>query len=204
MILETLTKITDMKKIILAALVLMMTSVGAFAQFHLGIKGGLNYSTIKAQDHQFDESGVLGYQLGVWSRIGKGIYLQPELYVGSKGSNITFSTGSTTTEAKQKFTTLDVPILLGTRFGKDKVNFRLMAGPSLQFLLDDNSSAFSQAVNPDFYKYRDYVTNLQLGAGVDLGNLSVDLRYETSLQDINKSNGQKQSLLHLSLGFKIL
>lgn len=197
-----------MKKIVLAAFLLIVTSAGAFAQFHLGIKGGLNYTTIKAQDNQFDQSGVLGYQLGVWSRIGKSFYLQPEIYVGSKGSNITFSTssstGSTTTEAKQKFTTLDVPLLLGTRIGKDKANFRLMVGPSFQFTLDDNSSAFSQATNPDFYKYRDYVTNLQAGAGIDLGNLSVDLRYETSLQDINKSNGQRQSLLHLSLGFKIL
>ena len=78
-----------------------------------------------------------------------------------------------------------------------------MAGPSFQFNLDDNSSAFDQATNPDFYKYKDFITNVQAGAGVDFGNLAVDLRYETSLHDINQNDGQKQSLLHLSLGFKI-
>jgi hypothetical protein len=195
-------KIERMKKLILVAFAVLMTSAGAFAQFHLGAKAGLNYNTIKAQDHQFDESGVIGYQVGVWARVGKSFYLQPEIYIGSKGSNITFSTGSTTTQEKQKFTTLDVPLLLGTRIGSDKLNLRLMAGPSFQFLLADNSSAFSQATNPDFYKYKDFVTNGQIGAGVDLGNISVDLRYEASLQDINKNSGQKQSLLHLSLGFK--
>ena len=102
------------------AFVVLMTSAGAFAQFHLGGKVGLNYNTIKAQDNQFDESGVLGYQFGIWARVGKTFYLQPEAYIGSKGSNITFSTGTTTTEEKQKFTTLDVPLLLGTRVGEIK------------------------------------------------------------------------------------
>ncbi|MEO5911775.1 MAG: porin family protein [Pelobium sp.] len=195
-----------MKKLILVFCLIVITSAGAFAQFHFGLKGGLNYNTIKAQNNQFDESGVLGYQVGVWTRIGKSFYLQPEAYIGTKGSNIKFKVGNTTTtlEEKQKFTTLDVPLLLGTRIGGDKLNLRLMAGPSFQFLLDDNSSAFSQASNPDFYKYKDFITNGQIGAGVDFGNLSVDLRYETSLKDINKNDGQKQSLLHLSLGFKIL
>ena len=79
-----------------------------------------------------------------------------------------------------------------------------MAGPAFQFNLNDDSNAFAQAADPNFYKYRDFVTNLQAGAGVDLGNLSVDLRYETSLQDINKNDGIKQNLLHLSLGLKVL
>lgn len=192
-----------MKKLIVIVFALLMTSVGAFAQFHLGAKAGLNYNTIKAQDNQFEESGVLGYQVGVWARVGKSFYLQPEIYVGSKGSDLTFRTvNNIEVKEKQKFTTLDVPLLLGTRFGSDKLNLRLMAGPSFQFLLDDNSSAFSQATNPNFYKYKACVINGQLGAGVDLGNLSLDLRYETSLEDINKNDGQKQNLLHLSLGFK--
>ncbi|MBK0381453.1 PorT family protein [Pedobacter sp. SD-b] len=197
-----------MKKILLAAFVVLVTSASVFAQFNLGLKAGLNYSTIKAQDKEFDESGILGYQVGAWARIGNKLYLQPEAYIGTKGADLTINinstTGASTEEKKQKFTTLDVPLLLGTKFGVDKLNFRIMAGPAFQFNLDDNSSAFAQATDPNFYKYRDFVTNGQIGAGVDVGNFSVDLRYETSLQDINKSNGQKQNLVHLSLGFKIL
>lgn len=195
-----------MKKILLAACFILLVSASASAQFNLGIKGGLNYNTIKAENQEFDESGVLGYQFGLWARLGKGIYLQPEAYIGSKGSNIRFQTGlgNATIEEKQKFTTLDVPLLLGAKVGVEKLNLRFMAGPAFQFNLGDNGASFSQATNPNYYEYRDFVTNLQAGAGVDVGNLSVDLRYETSLQDINKNDGQKQSLLHLSLGFKIL
>ncbi|WP_442796130.1 porin family protein [Pelobium manganitolerans] len=193
-----------MKKLAITACMVLLASVGAFAQFNLGVKAGLNYTTIKAQNNEFDESGVLGYQLGVWSRFGNTFYLQPELYLGTKGSKFKFSTGAGTVEEKQKFTTLDVPILLGTKFGTNKANIRIMAGPSFQFNLDENSSAFKQATDADFYRYKDFVTNAQVGAGVDIGSLSVDLRYETSLQDINKNDGQKQNLLHLSLGFKLL
>jgi len=192
-----------MKKLFMIACLVLLSSAGAFAQFNLGLKAGLNYTTIKAQNNEFDENGILGYQAGVWARIGTKLYLQPEIYLGTKGSKIEFENGGSTFETKQKFTTLDVPLLLGTKFGTDKLNFRIMAGPAFQFNLDENSSAFNQATDPDFYKYRDYVTNGQIGAGVDLGSLSVDLRYETSLQDINKDDGQRQSLLHLSVGYKL-
>ncbi|OAQ39147.1 hypothetical protein A5893_10805 [Pedobacter psychrophilus] len=196
-----------MRRLILIIAVIATSSVGAFAQFNLGLKAGLNYNTIKAQNNEFEESGVLGYQVGVWARVGNKFYLQPEAYIGSKGSDLTIKinsgTGTATTEEKQKFTTLDIPLLLGTKFGLEKLNFRIMAGPSFQFNLDDNSNAFTQAINPDFYKYRDFITNGQVGAGVDVGNFSVDLRYETSLQDINKNDGQRQSLMHLSVGFKL-
>lgn len=195
-----------MKKLTLMIIVGLFIATGAKAQFNLGIKGGLNYSTIKAQDNKFDESGILGYQIGLWSRIGNTIYIQPELYLASKGADLKFQTAGTsvTQTAKAKFTTLDVPLLLGARLGMDKLNFRIMAGPAFQFNLDNNESAFSQAADPNFYRYEDFVTNLQAGAGVDFGNLSLDLRYETSLKDINKNKGQSQNLLHLSLGIKIL
>jgi hypothetical protein len=192
-----------MKKLLMMACFVLLSSAGAFAQFNLGLKAGLNYTTIKAQNNEFDENGILGYQAGVWARIGTKLYLQPEIYLGTKGSKIEFESGGSNTDVKQKFTTLDVPLLLGTKFGTDKLNFRIMAGPAFQFNLDENSSAFNQATDPDFYKYRDFVTNGQIGAGVDLGSLSVDLRYETSLQDINKDDGQRQSLLHLSVGYKL-
>ncbi len=192
-----------MKKLSLVAAFLFFSSAGAFAQFNLGLKAGLNYTTIKAQDKEFEESGVLGYQAGAWARYGKTIYLQPEIYLGTKGSKIKFNTGSGIIEEDQKFTTLDVPILLGTKFGSDKMNIRIMAGPSLQFNLSENDNAFKQAIDPSFYKSKEFITNGQIGAGLDLGNLSFDLRYETSLKDINKNDGQKQSLVHFSVGFKL-
>lgn len=194
-----------MKKISLCFLMFVASFNYAFCQFNVGLKTGINYAIINAREGQFDYKGVLGYQAGVWARVGKSIYFQPEVYVGTKSTNVTFvQTGTTISQnGAIKFTTLDVPLLFGKQIGVSKLNFHFVVGPSLQFNLAENSSVFSQATDPSFYKYRPFITNLQVGGGVDLGNLSVDLRYETGLQDINTNNGQHSNLIHFSLGYKL-
>lgn len=82
-----------------------------------------------------------------------------------------------------------------------------MAGPVISFILDENSSfssAYQQAT--DFDNYKNQALGLQAGAGVDVGAISVDLRYEAGLSNISKSEkySQKPNLFQLSLGFKIL
>ena len=200
-----------MKKLILISSLLLIGSITAMAQlpsFSLGIKGGANYSQLKSDSDITDKNSILGYQLGIWTRVGvAGFYLQPEAYFGSKGGKIpiVFKPNGTEVEAdgEVKFTTLDVPILIGTKIGTNNLNLRLMAGPVISFLVDQNTD-----VNEVFDRlqgYKDQALGLQAGAGVDLGNLSVDLRYEAGLSNISESEkyNQKQNLFHLSLGFKL-
>lgn len=194
-----------MRTYLLTFVIIVFGLSTALAQFNLGIKAGLNYSILTAREGQFDEKGVLGYQGGIWARIGKSVYFQPEMYVGTKSTDVKFTQTGTTVkqDGEIKFTTLDVPLLFGKQIGVEKLNFHFVVGPSFQFNLDDNNTAFNQATDPNFYNYRKMITNLQVGGGVDLGNVSVDLRYETGLQDINKNNGQHNNLIHFSLGYKL-
>lgn len=194
-----------MKRIALSGL-LLLASVTTFAQFTLGLKTGINLATLKGDVG--DESNRLGYQAGAWARVGgAGFYVQPEVYLGSKGGEFGSINQDGTTyegEGKVNFTTLDIPVLLGNKFGFDKLNFRIMAGPVISFVLDKSAKEnFEVATN--FNNYKDQTIGLQTGAGVDLGNISVDLRYEKGLSNINKSGqyDQKQNLWHLSLGYKL-
>jgi hypothetical protein len=203
-----------MKKLILFAGLLLTTSVAALAQlpsFTAGIKAGVNYSQLKSKQDFTDDKSILGYQVGVFTRLGgAGLYLQPELYLGSKGNDfVKFQSGGNTIEAKGKvrFTTLDLPVLLGTKFGPSKFNIRFMAGPVVSFIVDKNTtfdSAYEEVA--DFKNYKNQSYGLQAGGGVDVGNLSVDLRYEAGLSNVSKNDNydQKQNLFHLSLGFKLL
>lgn len=201
-----------MKKTILFATLLLIGSTAAMAQlpsFNVGLKAGVNYSKLKGQSDLTDQNSILGYQFGVWSRIGgAGVYLQPEVYLGSKGGENPVVIQSDGTEAevngKVKFTTLDVPLLLGTKFGPNKLNVRLMAGPVISFIVDKNTTA--EGAYQSIRDYKNQALGLQAGGGVDVGNLSVDLRYEAGLSNISKSDNydQKQNLFHLSLGFKLL
>ena len=197
-----------MKKSILLSCMLL-AAVTTFAQlpsFNLGLKTGANMASLKGDVG--DESNRLGYQAGVWARVGgAGFYVQPEVYLGSKGSEFgSIQQDGTTYEgnAKVNFTTLDIPVLIGNKFGFDKLNFRIMAGPVISFLLNKDSKE-NYDVATDFDNYKNQTIGLQTGGGVDLGNLSLDLRYEKGLTNIDKSGkyDQKQNLWHLGLGYRI-
>ena len=204
-----------MKKIILISCIVIAASVTAMAQlpnFAFGIKGGANFSKLKTVDDLTDENSIVGYHVGIFTRLGAaGLYLQPELYLGSKGNNFIkiedTSGNEVQASGKVRFTTLDLPLLIGTKIGLSKLNLRLMAGPVASFVINENTSFDSAYRNiRDFGNYKKQNWAYQAGAGVDVGNMTVDLRYEGGLSNVSRSNeyNQKQNLVHLSLGIKLL
>jgi hypothetical protein len=184
--------------------------LSAHAQFSLGVKGGVNFSHLSVNQGRINSTTLPGYQVGLWARIGKGFYVQPEVYLGSSGSNFNFqydqSNQTVTENGKVKFTTLNVPLLVGQSFGLSKLNFRLMAGPMYSYILNNDQNLSQNVKNAyqDFGNYRNSTLGYQAGAGVDVLNFSVDLRYEGGLTEINPAYGQRQNVWHLSLGYKFL
>ncbi len=204
-----------MKKIIVITWILLTAGVTAMAQlpnFAFGIKGGANYSKLKTENDLTDENSIVGYHVGIFTRLGAaGLYLQPELYLGSKGNKFIKieDTSGNEVEAsgKVRFTTLDLPLLIGTKIGPSKLNLRFMAGPVASFVINENTTFDSAYQNiSDFDNYKKQNWAYQAGAGVDVGNLTVDLRYEGGLSNVSRSDeyNQKQNLFHLSLGIKLL
>lgn len=196
-----------MKKYVFSLLLLLTAGISAKAQFSLGIKGGVNFSKINTDNVK--ESTVAGYQAGLFGRIGDATYLQPEVYLGSQGGKFDFNYNSASnaavTSGKVTFTTLNVPLLIGRRFGARNLNFRIMAGPVYSYVLSKNQN-FSDDINgayQDFGHYNNSTLGFQAGGGVDVGALTVDLRYEGGLTRINSDYGQRQNLWALSVGFKI-
>jgi len=191
-----------MRKHILILAVLISVGISAEAQFSLGVKAGANYSTIDANN--LNNSSVAGYQVGAFARLGGSVYLQPELYLSSTGGQ--FQSGNGTYTGNVKFTNLDLPILLGARFGGNSMNFRIMAGPVFTSILNTSESLsqnFSTAYT-DFKNYKSATIDGQAGFGLDFGPLTADLRYQAGLTHVNDVHAQKQNLWALSVGFKIL
>ena len=192
-----------MKKYILSIALLVATIAGAKAQATLGIKGGINFSKINTDN--LSESSVAGYQAGLFARVGNAWYLQPEVYLGSRGGKFEGSSSGNTTTANGKvtFTTLNVPLLLGRKLlSAGSINVRAMAGPIYSYNLSKNNEV--KTVIADFGNYKNSTLGFQAGAGVDIGNITADLRYEGGLTKINESYGQRANLWALSIGFKIL
>jgi hypothetical protein len=191
-----------MRKHILILALLISVCITAKAQFSVGVKAGVNYSTIDANN--LKNSSVAGYQAGVFARVGGSVYLQPELYLSGTGGQ--FQSDDNVYSGTVKFTNLDLPVLIGVRFGPQKLNFRIMGGPVFTTILntDESLSQNFNATYNDFRSYKNLTVEGQLGAGVDFGPLTADLRYQFGVNEVNEDHQQRQNLWALSVGFKIL
>jgi hypothetical protein len=194
-----------MKKILLAVLFAGF-NLAAFSQvlpsFQLGIKAGANLSKLSTEN-TFSSDNRAGYYAGLWARIGAaGIHLQPELYLSGKNTTLKNSDGQ---ENKVKFTSLDVPVLVGTKIGAAGIGIRLNTGPVVSFILDDEQSFGDAAGNVFKGNFKGQNFAWQFGAGLDIKNLGIDLRYEAGLSKVGEGDydGQKLGLFTLGLAYKL-
>lgn len=198
-----------MKKTLLSFAIVVASLGLAQAQllpsFQFGLKGGLNFSKLLEDGRLLNSSTRTGYQAGIYARVGAaGIHFQPELYVTGKSSQATFNNEGENVTANVTFTSLDLPLLIGTRIGVGPVGFRAQAGPVVSFLLDKGiGSALSDVVSPS--TYRNQAIGLTGGIGVDITKLRVDIRYEHGLSNLSKegSDPQKLSLWTLGVGYRL-
>ncbi|MFC0517764.1 porin family protein [Mucilaginibacter angelicae] len=192
-----------MKKLILLSLSIFLLSIGVskaqvIPSFSFGLKGGLNYSTFPSNG-VFNNDNKAGYQAGAWARIGGlGLIFQPELYYTNKSVTVSDAGASN----KQSFKSFDVPLLVGAKVGALGLGGRFYGGPVLSFTTSrDNALKDATAL-----KYKDANYALQVGAGVDISSLSIDLRYEGGLNKIAYGDGNSHtrvSLFSLAVAYKL-
>lgn len=190
--------------------------------FRLGIKGGVNLSSLNTslitsglnQFYLENAKNQTGYVAGVYARVGRGFFIEPEILVSAKGG--TFNAKSAITGDKKlidiQYTNIDVPLLLGIKFG----HFHLLGGPVASYQLSANETvdgAFSNYLGSSISNgLSKSQLSYQVGAGLDLLGLTLDVKYEAGLTDLAKdikvpagvTLSQKPSLVQVTLGIKIL
>ncbi|MEH6682826.1 MAG: porin family protein [Sediminicola sp.] len=188
-----------MRKTLLTAIMVLMGAT-AFAQTGpgFGIKGGLNYGANgdyfdSAEDAYENPDGNVGYHIGVFGKLGNRIYLRPEIVYTKMKSD--YGDGSF------DMSKLDVPLLVGIKVIGP---LHVFAGPAFQYILDTD---FDDVTLGDVEN--DFTVGMNLGAGVNLGKLGIDLRYERGLSsneidfgDVNQNRidtRPDQLILSLSL-----
>ncbi|QXP73838.1 porin family protein [Tenacibaculum sp. HL-MS23] len=174
-----------MKKVILVVFLLIGTQLTQ-AQIQGGVKGGINYNSDSFSDVKDDvfegAESKTGFHAGAWLRFNlplTGLYLRPEIVYTQLSNKVIYkqNTGSiqnrTTTYEFQK---IDIPVLVGMKFLKVA---HVFAGPSFQYILDsDFDIADLKQVDSDGFS-----VGVQFGAGIELGKLGLDVRWERSLSD---------------------
>ncbi|WP_454802482.1 porin family protein [Mucilaginibacter phyllosphaerae] len=200
-----------MKKLLLALGLFVAAATTTEAQVlpnvQFGVKGGVNLSSLSNSGSVLNSSNRAGYLGGIWARFGAlGFNFQPELYVTSKNVDINTSNG---TSGSAKFTSIDVPLLLGGKIGAFGLGGRFYAGPLLSFAINKDNNFGSAVGDAATLRYKDSNFAITAGAGIDIKRISIDLRYEAGLtkqEYIDGSNNIKTrvSLFNLSLGYAFL
>ena len=190
--------------------------------FRLGIKGGVNMASLKTEGLTYNGIGnyvvenlnaKTGYVAGAYMRLGRKIYIEPELLVSYKNGsiNVLKSLSTQSLQLDIKYVSLDVPILIGYRLGP----LHVMAGPVASYSLNSDNT-ISEAIGANLGSLQAATTKAYFsytaGAGIDLLGLTLDVRYEGNFTDLSKTIplpqgvnfSQKASLWQATLGMKIL
>jgi hypothetical protein len=171
----------------------------------------LNGSVIKDQ-LQASLDTKQSYVGGIYARLGRKIFIEPEVLVSTKGGSI-YVPGLSQTK-QFTFTNIDVPVLLGLRW---KI-FHVMAGPVASYTLKTDTE-LNDLINLVTTKYTGSTAEIaaktsfsyQVGGGIDLLGFTLDVRYEGNLSQLTKTLpiptgitfSPKLNLFQVTLGYKI-
>jgi len=197
-----------MKKTFLI-LCLVVVSAMVFGQFTIGPKIGYNASKLSTNLDTIKSNFRSGFQFGLFARLGKRVYVQPELYYTTQGG--VFESNLNNWKQTVKLGSLDVPVLVGFKLlDNENLNLRILAGPMASFVVNNNIDEAGGVTGP----IKDADINsvnwaIQAGTGIDLWFLTFDIRYQIGLNNLIKeisdqSVSSKNSVWVLSLGWKIL
>ena len=225
---------TRLRSIIFFGLLILTTSVKAqFLMpakmvsgnfFRIGIKGGVNLARLETDGLVTLNGAVIKNQLqasldtkqsyvgGIYARLGRQIFIEPEVLVSTKGGSI-YVPGLSQTK-QFTFTNIDVPILLGFRW---KI-FHVMAGPVASYTLKTDTE-LNDLINLVTTKYTGTTAEIaaktsfsyQVGGGIDLLGFTLDVRYEGNLSQLTNTLpipagitfSPKLNLYQVTLGYKI-
>src|SRR6056297_3034732 len=191
-----------MKKLVLIAFLALpffMVSQSQ-AQIKFGIKAGLTSTSIKADEVYTDindaniqelkvkgQNANVGFQGGIFSRITiVNFYVQPELLFTSTSGEVEVTTlfADNQTESvikDQKFRQIDIPIMLGYKFGP----VRLQASPVGTIMLDSDPALSMVETLEVKEEFNGATWGYQVGVGLDiLKKVTIDVKYEGNLSKL--------------------
>jgi hypothetical protein len=178
-----------MKKVFLMMSLAFACSQTSSAQLDFGVKAGLNYNSESIQSVSEDvftgAESKTGYHAGVWLRFKLpiiGFYLRPEIVYTNLENELLYKIRETAPSqtTSYNFQKIDIPVLIGKKFfGIGNV----FAGPSFQYILNSDFSLNDiSEVDTDGFS-----VGLQFGAGIELGNLGIDVRWERGLNTVEST-----------------
>jgi hypothetical protein len=207
-------------KIIIALVLLISASQLTFSQlkndFKFGIKGGVNFSNINAENTS-DNKALTGVNFGVFAKlpITSSFAIQPEMYFTTKGSELTYQNVFVDGTAKFDLNYIEVPVLAVFKITN---NFNVQLGPYASYLLSANVKNVSDVSynfenNIDSGDFKKFDTGIAAGVEFEGKSFSLGVRYNLGLVTVGEEKTYfgtnyvfpdgKNSVLNLYLSYSL-
>ena len=176
-------------------LLISMTYLTCRAQelkpMQFGVKGGLNLSNLNTSDASSSDM-LVGFNIGVFDKlpVTNFIAIQPEFYITTKGASVTYNNLLVNGTAKFNLTYLEVPLLCVVNVTK---LLNIQFGPYVAYLVDGkvknvaNVSLLNFEKNINVNDYNRIDAGLVLGAGLDVGAITIGARYNLGMTKVGKT-----------------
>ncbi len=178
---------------------LACVSLSANAQFKLGVKGGLNISSVHFNSDLLKAENITGFQIGPMAEAmipALGLGIDAAILYAQKGMETDEKSGVRTS---MKTSYLDVPVNLKWKFGLPIVKAYLAAGPYIGFRVGGDKI---WEVLGDQIESKTFSAGLNFGAGVELISLlQVGVNYGLGLTD--NYNAKKMDLNGKNRGWSV-
>ena len=193
-----------MKKLVLL-IVLMAVPAISFAKLDIGAKIGYNASKFSTDFDKISSDSKSGFQIGAFGRLGDKFFLQPELLYSIYGSKLNYNSNSYDVDQNS----IDIGLLLGLSIiNGDIISINLQAGPFASILTSKGLFQVpGEITNSEFENFN---WGVKFGAGLDLSNLTLELRYLLGMSDVYKTGSgfqeidMKNSKIEVAVGIKLL
>lgn len=174
-----------MRKLSFIILLGLVTTISSFAQFKLGVRGGVNFNNISLNQSanepiQISYEKGMGFHFGATTQLQiSSFYIQPELIFSTVKHEVTVDDireNGLPEIGKQRFNKMDIPLVAGFKFG----NFKIGAGPVGTIIL----SSKSELLDKYEMQKKTATWGYQLGAGFDFDRFNIEVRYEGNLSGL--------------------
>lgn len=210
-----------MKKsmLIICALFVSVTVMAQTEKVKLGVKAGLNISSLTFDESELNSSTKTGFTAGIMAEIplAKNFSLQPELLYSQQGTKISFEDQDVTNSHYKSTITLNylnIPVMLKYYVLK---GLSVQAGPQIGILLKANNKYqdnFLGYDNHESFDLKDYSTGIDTSVNLGLGyqfknKFYTDLRYNISYSNVFKegdvnhfiNNDMKNRVFQITIGY---
>ncbi len=171
------------KTILLCALLVGAIFTVKAQESHLGIKAGVNFSTLTG-DGVEGLSNKTGYHFGVTTELGlsDNFSIQPEVLYSTQGAE--------SEDVDFDINYVNIPVLAKLYVMR---NFSLQGGPQFGYVVGDDTG----------FDLKEYDLSGAVGAELKIKSLFLQARYNFGLSDVSDS-GTKNAVFQFSLGYNLL